>query len=227
MWPLAVHQARGGPVVNPATGPAPAVALDRHHGSRPTVIGAGCPRGLMQLDYRAFYQSQMTLMVPTMASDQPRAPTTDAAPAAAFCWPVRVYYEDTDAGGVVYHARYLYFMERARTEWLRRLGFEQDLLRSAHGVLFAVRRMSLEFLRPARFNDQLEIMAIPTSHGRASLDFAQQVRRPSDDILCCRASVNVACLEAVSLRPARIPTALLAALAATAPVTPPEPAHGC
>lgn len=165
-------------------------------------------------------------MILTMASDQPRAPTADAAPSPAFCWPVRVYYEDTDAGGVVYHARYLYFMERARTEWLRCLGFEQDALRTEHGVLFAVRRMSLDFLRPARFNDQLAIGAALTGHGRASIDFAQQVRRRTDGILCCRATVNVACLEATSLRPARIPPPILEAVAATSPAEPAETAHG-
>ncbi|MEJ1469461.1 MAG: YbgC/FadM family acyl-CoA thioesterase, partial [Candidatus Sedimenticola sp. (ex Thyasira tokunagai)] len=72
-----------------------------------------------------------------------------------FIWPVRVYYEDTDSGGVVYYANYLKFMERARTEWLRQLGFEQDELLEKEGILFAVRRVAVDYLRPARFNDEL------------------------------------------------------------------------
>jgi acyl-CoA thioester hydrolase len=75
--------------------------------------------------------------------------------AERFSIPVRVYYEDTDAGGVVYYANYLRFLERARTEWLRALGFEQDDLRVRLGILFAVRRVSADYLRPARFNDRL------------------------------------------------------------------------
>lgn len=74
-----------------------------------------------------------------------------------FHWPVRVYYEDTDSGGVVYYANYLKFMERARTEWLRSLGFEQDVLNAQHGIIFAVRSVTVEYLRPARFNDLLSV----------------------------------------------------------------------
>jgi acyl-CoA thioester hydrolase len=131
---------------------------------------------------------------------------------SVFEWPVRVYYEDTDAGGVVYHARYLQFMERARTEWLRALGFEQQRLREEQGVLFAVRRMALEFVRPARFDQSLTVTAVVTGCGRASIDFAQQVVDAADGALCCRATVNVACLEASRLRPVRIPQAMQDAL---------------
>src|SRR5215469_10511309 len=80
-----------------------------------------------------------------------------AGPDARFTWKVRVYYEDTDLGGVVYHANYLRFMERARTEWLRSLGFEQDNLRDHHGVLFVVVEAEVAFRRPARFNDELAV----------------------------------------------------------------------
>lgn len=125
---------------------------------------------------------------------------------------VRVYYEDTDAGGVVYHARYLHFMERARTEWLRALGFEQDRLRDEAGVLFAVRRLDIGFLYPARFNDRLRVETAVTGHGRASLDFAQAVLREDDAHACCRATVNIACLDAERLRPARIPEDLMTAI---------------
>ena len=132
--------------------------------------------------------------------------------AEQFTWPVRVYYEDTDAGGVVYHAGYLRFMERARTEWLRALGFEQDRLRADHGVLFAVRRMGIEFIRPARFNDRLLVTAAISGHGRASIDFNQQVLTAGSATLCCRATVNVACLRADGLRPVRIPAPVLQVL---------------
>ncbi len=93
-----------------------------------------------------------------------------------FIWPVRVYYEDTDSGGVVYYANYLKFMERARTEWLRQLGFEQDELLEKEGILFAVRRVSVDYLRPARFNDELLVSASISKQGRASLTFQQEIR---------------------------------------------------
>jgi acyl-CoA thioester hydrolase len=132
--------------------------------------------------------------------------------APPFQWPVRVYYEDTDAGGVVYHARYLHFMERARTEWLRSLGFEQDRLRSEQGILFAVRKMTLDFVRPARFNQELSVYSRIIGNGRASIDFSQQVADVANDHVYCRGTVNVACIDATRLRPARIPGVLLQAL---------------
>jgi acyl-CoA thioester hydrolase len=130
-----------------------------------------------------------------------------------FSWPVRVYYEDTDAGGVVFYANYLKFMERARTEWLRSLGFEQDALRERQGVLFAVRRVALDYLRPARFNDLLWVTAAIIRHGGASLDFRQEVLREGDGTLCCRGDIRVACLDAVTMRPSRIPDNLMAEIA--------------
>lgn len=134
------------------------------------------------------------------------------APSARFRWPLRVYYEDTDAGGVVYHAQYLNFMERARTEWLRALGFEQDRLRSELSILFVVRRCEIAFLRPARFNDRLTLTASLTGRGRASLNFAQAVLREDDGDTCCRAEVNVACVDIERMRPVRIPEAILMAV---------------
>jgi acyl-CoA thioester hydrolase len=130
-----------------------------------------------------------------------------------FTWPVRVYYEDTDAGGVVFYANYLRFMERARTEWLRSLGFEQDALREHDRVLFAVRGVSVEYLRPARFNDLLRVTAALARSGRAGLDFEQEVRRETDGTLCCRGLVKVACVSADDFRPRRIPDKLLAEIA--------------
>jgi acyl-CoA thioester hydrolase len=131
---------------------------------------------------------------------------------APFRLRVRVYYEDTDAGGVVYHARYLHFMERARTEWLRALGFEQDRLRAEQGILFAVRRADVAFHAPARFNDLLWVEAKVADLGRASLDIAQRVVRAGDDRLCCSATVNVACVQDPRLRPTRIPENILTAI---------------
>lgn len=130
-----------------------------------------------------------------------------------FVWPVRVYYEDTDAGGVVFYANYLRFMERARTEWLRRLGYEQDALRERDGVLFAVRHAALDFVSPARFNEQLSVSVELSRRGGASMDFTQEVCRAADGSLCCRGLVKVACVNAETLRPNRIPESLLAEIA--------------
>ena len=116
-----------------------------------------------------------------------------------FLWPVRVYYEDTDHGGVVFYANYLKFMERARTEWLRALGFEQDQMIAEEGLIFAVRSVELTYHRPARFNDLLEVSARVTKYGRASIDFEQQVRR--GDELLCEGTVRLATLDAETFRP--------------------------
>jgi acyl-CoA thioester hydrolase len=126
----------------------------------------------------------------------------------SFQWPVRVYYEDTDSGGVVYYANYLKFMERARTEWLRHLGIEQDRLIDDHGIIFAVRSLSVDSLAPARFNDALQVSVEPDGHGRASLEFIQQIRREGTNAgqLLCQGRVKIACLDAASLRPRRIPS---------------------
>ena len=122
-----------------------------------------------------------------------------------FVWPVRVYYEDTDAVGVVYYANYLKYMERARTEWLRSLGFEQDRVRDEDGVVFAVRRVEVDCLRTARFNEQLECWVRLAGRRRASLVFDQEVRRAGDGEVVARGQVKVACLDAEQLRPAAIP----------------------
>ncbi|MGM0553073.1 MAG: tol-pal system-associated acyl-CoA thioesterase [Pseudomonadota bacterium] len=120
-----------------------------------------------------------------------------------FVWPVRVYYEDTDAGGVVYHANYVKFMERARTEWLRALGFEQDRLREEFGIVFAVRRFSLELQRTARFNDALEVTCVAQAPRRASLEFDQAVWR-RDEVLAT-GRVGVACVDIHRFVPAAMP----------------------
>lgn len=124
-----------------------------------------------------------------------------------FDWPVRVYYEDTDSGGVVYHANYLKFMERARTEWLRQLGFEQDQLRNEKNVLFAVHSMQLNFRQPARFNDQLLVRSTLLQTSGASMQFEQQVLRDATSL--CEATVKVACLNAESFQPCPLPNSIL------------------
>ncbi len=128
-----------------------------------------------------------------------------------FVWPVRVYWEDTDAGGVVYYANYLKFMERARSEWLRVHGFEQDALRDGAGVVFVVRRVEIDYLAPARFNDQLEIAVEPIRVERASLLVTQAVSRGPTRL--ASALVKLACVDATRFKPARIPEPILQALA--------------
>jgi acyl-CoA thioester hydrolase len=120
-----------------------------------------------------------------------------------FTWPVRVYWEDTDAGGVVYYANYLKFLERARTEWLSHLGLEQDRLAEEAGVMFVVRRVEADYLRPARFNDRLTVHCVLSELNRASLTMFQRVRRGEEVLL--EAVVKVACVERAGFRPARIP----------------------
>ena len=129
----------------------------------------------------------------------------------AFVWPVRVYWEDTDAGGVVYYANYLKFMERARSEWLRVHGFEQDALRDGAGVVFVVRRVEIDYLAPARFNDQLDVSVELAGMGRASLDVIQAVCAGPTRL--ASAAVKLACVDAAHFKPARIPEPILQALA--------------
>lgn len=123
---------------------------------------------------------------------------------AGFRWQVRVYYEDTDAGGVVYHANYLRYMERARTERLRALGFELDALREQEDLLFVVRSMELDFFKPARFNEALWVTADVEQVKSASLMFKQAVLREDGEVLCA-ARVKVACLAAGAFRPKAMP----------------------
>ncbi len=123
-----------------------------------------------------------------------------------FSWPTRVYWEDTDAGGVVYHAQYLAFLERARTEWMRAQGYGQELLRREHGLVFAVRAMTLDFLKPARLDDALAVSASLRECRRASVVFAQAIHRGGELLLT--ASVRVAALDAGGFRPRPIPQPL-------------------
>jgi acyl-CoA thioester hydrolase len=129
-----------------------------------------------------------------------------------FEWPIRVYWEDTDAGGVVYYATYLKFLERARTEWLRALGIEQPALAEADGVVFVVRRVEVDYLRPAAFNDSLMVVCRLAETGRASLEMEQAILREGQELV--RARVKIACVTHPDFRPARIPAHVLNKMAA-------------
>jgi acyl-CoA thioester hydrolase len=128
-----------------------------------------------------------------------------------FSLPVRVYWEDTDAGGVVYYANYLRFLERARSEWLRALGFEQDRLRDEVGVVFVVRRVAIDYLAPARFNDMLDVSVRRVEAARASLEMDQEIAAGPTRL--ASASVTLACVDALRFKPVRIPAAILQQLA--------------
>lgn len=128
--------------------------------------------------------------------------------------PIRIYFQDTDAGGVVFHGAYLQFLERARTEWLRELGFSQPELATRYGVLFIVRALELAYLRPALLDDLVSVSAEISRLGRAQVTLRQEVRRGADALL--RAVVNLACVSRESLRPCPLPGKIHAALAAEA-----------
>ena len=125
-----------------------------------------------------------------------------------FSLPIRVYWEDTDAGGVVYHAAYVCFLERARTEWLRSLGVSQHELREREDVVFAVRAMQLDFHAPARLDDVLDVELRLVELGRASVVFAQRIVRALDTKVLLEARVRVACLAASGFRPRGLPESL-------------------
>jgi len=135
-------------------------------------------------------------------------PSSVTTPSAGepFLWPVRVYYEDTDAAGVVYYANYLKFTERARTEWLRALGFEQTDLAVEHAVAFVVRSVAIDYLKPARFNDGLQVTVELIKVGAGQIDLAQRVLR--GDELLARAAVKVVCVGLPAFRPVRMPQLL-------------------
>lgn len=138
----------------------------------------------------------------------PAAPSP--APAPDFEWPVRIYYEDTDAGGVVYYANYLRFFERCRTEWFRHLGFGQSELAARAGVIFVVASAQAQYLRPARLDDELVIDARVAQRYASYVVFEQQARRGTQ--VLCRGTFKVACVDATTLRPTRLPEALNARL---------------
>jgi acyl-CoA thioester hydrolase len=132
--------------------------------------------------------------------------------AKEFTWQVRVYYEDTDAGGVVFYANYLRFMERARTEWLRSVGFEHEKLINNHDILFAVRSLTIDYKKPGRLDDLLSITSQLLSNRGASIIFQQSIKNEQNELLA-QAEVKVACLNAITLKASPMPEELLLELA--------------
>lgn len=130
-----------------------------------------------------------------------------------FQWKLRVYWEDTDAGGIVFYANYLKFFERARTEWLRSLGIEQQQLKVATGGMFVVAETTLSYLRPARLDDELIVTARLQEMGRASMTIEQQVLLKND--LLCEGTIRIGWVDAASLQPGRIPQNIIESLRAT------------
>ncbi len=135
----------------------------------------------------------------------------------AFQWPMRVYWEDTDAGGIVFYANYLKFFERSRTEWLRSLGIEQQRLRESTGGIFVVTETTVRYHRPARLDDELIVTARLIEKGRASLIIGQSALLKSEraPVLLCEGTIRIGWVEAASLKPARIPAHLLDRLETT------------
>ena len=138
------------------------------------------------------------------------SPITHHSSPITFKWPIRVYYEDTDLGGVVYYANYLKFLERARTEWLRALGVEQTALAAEHRVIFVVRSIALEYLRPAAFNDELAVTVELEGLGAGQILLLQRISRGTEEVVTAR--VRIACVNTATFRPVRIPGSLLSLL---------------
>lgn len=135
------------------------------------------------------------------------SPASGLPMATAFVHSVRVYWEDTDAGGVVFYANYLKYFERARTEWLRALGGGQQQLRETTGAIFVVSETALRYLLPARLDDMLQITVQAQELGRASMRIDQQALR--DGTLLCEGRIRIGCVDAVTFRPCRFPDAIL------------------
>ena len=125
---------------------------------------------------------------------------------AVFTWTVRVYYEDTDAGGIVYYANYLKFFERARTEWLREIKLHQQNLMETHGVMFVVKRASIDYHAPAKLDDEISLTLSIEKMGRASVEFLQQAHRGTT--LLATGRVKVGCVDCAGVRPSAMPAAV-------------------
>jgi len=134
------------------------------------------------------------------------SPITHHSSPITFKWPIRVYYEDTDLGGVVYYANYLKFLERARTEWLRALGVEQTVLAAEHRAIFVVRSITLEYLKPAAFNDELVATVELEDTGDVQVFLVQRITRGTEELATAR--VRIACVNTATFRPVRIPGSL-------------------
>ncbi|MBB5391697.1 MULTISPECIES: tol-pal system-associated acyl-CoA thioesterase [unclassified Herbaspirillum] len=152
-----------------------------------------------------------------------------SAASSPFDWKIRVYYEDTDTGGVVFYANYLKFFERARTEWLRSFGFQQQQLAETTGAIFVVKGTSVDYLSPARLDDELKLTVVVEKLRNASIEFVQEAwRLPSGNgaagnnqeaTLLARGRITVVCVDAASFRPQQIPAELLSRIK-TAPGLP-------
>jgi acyl-CoA thioester hydrolase len=135
-----------------------------------------------------------------------------------FSWPLRVYWEDTDAGGIVFYANYLKFFERSRTEWLRSLGIEQQRLRESTGGIFVVAETSIRYHRPARLDDELIVTAALSESGRASMIIKQRAllktEQSTEDstALLCEGTIRIGWVDATTLQPKRIPVSILDSL---------------
>jgi acyl-CoA thioester hydrolase len=130
-----------------------------------------------------------------------------------FAFPVRVYFDNTDAGGVVYHGEYLKFLERARTEWLRKLGFTHQMLAKKHGVVFVASGIAADFLRPAKLDDSLAVGVQVEQVGKVRVIFHQEIRKDDDEVLV-RARVTIACVSVEGFKPVPIPAELVKKLEA-------------
>jgi len=141
--------------------------------------------------------------MPSASSTLPATP--------AFTWAIRVYYEDTDAGGVVFYANYLKFFERARTEWLRSAGIGQQVMTLAHGVMFVVKSTAVDYHAPARLDDELALTVVVEKMGRASVQFVQQAWRMNGDgrELLATGRIKVGCVDTRHFRPSEIPRDVL------------------
>ena len=128
-----------------------------------------------------------------------------------FVWPVRVYYEDTDAGGFVYYANYLKFLERARTEYLRSIGYEQDQLANVHNIIFIVCSVTIEYIKPAYLNELLNVHAKITAIRKASLLFQQVIHNQQHERIC-QAEIKIACIDKTTLKPVTIPQFIISEL---------------
>jgi acyl-CoA thioester hydrolase len=144
-------------------------------------------------------------------SGEPTRVRREAGRPSVFCWPARVYWEDTDGGGIVYYANYLRFLERARTEWLRSLGYSQQTLAREPGIVFTVVSLTVEYRRPARLDDELTITCEPRGDRAATIRFEQAIFRGpglGEEPPLLTAAVRVACVDAHTFKPKRLPESL-------------------
>ncbi len=150
------------------------------------------------------HQAQLAILT---KPHQNRTPTDSMSSEHAFSWPIRVYYEDTDAGGIVFYANYLKFFERARTEWLRSLGFNQQALLDTLGILFVVKKAEIEYHAPAKLDDELKLIVVVERLGGASMQVRQEAWRVEGEQvhLLAAGTVTVVCVGKESFRPCPIP----------------------